>query len=256
MTENEARKIMERATDRGAPLPNIVEYSEALRKAEEILGKDYTDEQLHNWILCGKYPFLILKYWNPNTRKYEMNDDYSYIITELDMMPNGWRIAFGELMCEELKEELSKFDFIDEFHFIDIKEKWGQLRIVHNGVPLGCNVEEILSKYQYLSENICCRCGKPDVPMTNYGWISPYCKECFITPSEWYKEAHPDGVDDYIKERAEYWDECNEEDNKMPDLYVTKRWSKDKGDEVITYDISETANKIRKRYDDLQKNNI
>ena len=54
MTENEARKIMERATDSGAPLPNIVEYSEALRKTREVLGSDYTEEQLQNWILIGK----------------------------------------------------------------------------------------------------------------------------------------------------------------------------------------------------------
>ena len=29
---------------------------------------------------------------------------------------------------------------------------------------------------------------------------------------------------------------------------IIKRWSKEKGDETITYDISETANKIRARY--------
>lgn len=54
MTENEAREIMERATDSGAPIPNTVEYSGALRKTREILGDNYTDEQLQNWILRGK----------------------------------------------------------------------------------------------------------------------------------------------------------------------------------------------------------
>ena len=62
MTGEEAREIMKRASDRGAPLPNIVEYSEALRKTREVLGSDYTEEQLQNWILVGKYPFLIPRY--------------------------------------------------------------------------------------------------------------------------------------------------------------------------------------------------
>ena len=245
MTENEAREILERATDRGAPLPNIVEYSEALRKADEILGRDYTEEQLHNWLLCGKYPFLIPRYeWSGEILK-----DYDYTSTYLDDMPVGWKIAFGEMMCEEIKQELVRCNYLDEFRIIQAKEKFGQARIYTNGEPVDCKVQEIIDKYSVLSENICIVCGKPDVPMTHNGWSSPYCKKCFTTPTDWYKKEFPNKVDEWIKNHIEDWEEYNkEENNKMRDSYTVIRWSKDMGEEKVTYDISETANKIRSKW--------
>ena len=245
MTENEAREVMERATDSGAPLPNIVEYSEALRKADEILGRDYTEEQLHNWILCGKYPFLIPRYdWSG-----EIIEDYDYTSTYLDDIPVGWKIAFGEMMCEEIKQELVRCNYLDEFRIIQAKEKFGQARIYTNGEPIDCIVQEIIDKYSVLSENICIICGKPDVPITNNGWISPYCKKCFTAPTDWYKKEYPNEVDKWIKNHLEDWEEYNkEENNKMRDSYTVIRWSKDKGEEKVTYDISETANKIRAKW--------
>lgn len=246
MTENEAREVMERATDSGAPLPNIVEYSEALRKAEEILGRDYTDEQLHNWILCGKYPFLIPRYdWSG-----EIVKDYDYTSTYLDDIPVGWRKAFGEMMCEEIKQELVRYNYLNEYRILQIKEKYGGLRWYDNGTPIGCKVQEIIDKYSVLSENICIICGKPDVPIIGSGWISPYCKKCYTTPSDWYKEEHPDKIDEWTEFHTDEWNYFNnkDDDNIMLNSYTVEKWSKEKGDEEITYDISETANKIRKKW--------
>lgn len=245
MTENEAREVMERATDRGAPLPNIVEYSEALRKTNEILGDNYTDEQLHNWILCGKYPFLIPRYdWSG-----EIIEDYDYTSTYLDDIPVGWKISFGEMMCEEIKQELVRFNYLEDFRIVQAKEKYGQLRIYTNGEPIGCKVQEIIDKYSILSENICIVCGKPDVPITNNGWISPYCKKCFTTPNDWYKKEFPNEVDRWIKNHIEDWEEYNkEENNKMLDCYHITMWSKETGEKTTEYDISETANKIRAKW--------
>jgi len=245
MTENEAREVMERATDRGAPIPNIVEYSEALRKADEILGRDYTEEQLHNWLLCGKYPFLVPRYdWSQ-----EIVEDYDYTSTYLDDIPVGWKKAFGEMMCEEIKQELVRCNYLDEFRIVQAKEKYGQLIIYTNGEPIGCKVQQIIDKYSVLSENICIICGKPDVPMTHNGWDSPYCKECFTAPADWYKKEYPNEVDEWIKNHIEDWEEYNkEENNKMRDSYTVIRWSKDKGEEKVTYDVSETANKIRSKW--------
>ena len=50
MTEKQAQEIMEKVRDSGSPLPNIVEYSEALRKTYEVLGSNYTEEQLNIYI--------------------------------------------------------------------------------------------------------------------------------------------------------------------------------------------------------------
>ena len=245
MTENEAREIMERARDTGSPLPNIAEYSEALRKTYEILGSNYTEKQLDNWILCGKYPFLIPRYdWSG-----EIVKDYDYTSTYLDDIPVGWKIAFGEMMCEEIKQELVRCNYLNEYRILQIKEKYGGLRWYDNGTPIGCKVQEIIDKYSVLSENICIICGKPDVPLTNNGWLSPFCKKCFTTPSDWQKREHPEEVERWIEFRTEDWEEYNcEENNKMLDSYTVEGWSKEKGDTTTTYDISETANKIRAKW--------
>ena len=244
MTGEEAREIMKRASDRGAPLPNIVEYSEALRKTREVLGSDYTEEQLQNWILVGKYPFLIPRYdWSG-----EIIEDYDYTSTYLDDIPVGWKIAFGEMMCEEIKQELVRCNYLDKFRIIQAKEKFGGLRIYTNGEPVDCKVQQIIDKYSTLSENICVICGKPDVPITNNGWISPYCKKCFTTPNDWYKKEFPNEVDKWIRNHIEDWEECNKENNKMLDSYTVISWSKENGEQKTTYDISYTANKIRAKW--------
>ena len=245
MTENQAREIMERARDTGSPLPNIAEYSEALRKTYEILGSNYTEKQLDNWILVGKYPFLIPRYdWSG-----EIIEDYDYTSTYLDDIPVGWKIAFGEMMCEEIKQELVRCNYLDEFRILQAKEKFGGLRIYTNGEPIDCKVQQIIDKYSTLSENICVICGKPDVPITNNGWISPYCKKCFTTPTDWYKKEYPNKVDKWIKNHLEDWEEYNKEEiNKMADSYVVISWSKENGEQKTTYDISKTANKIRSKW--------
>ena len=79
MTEKQAQKIMERVRDSGSPLPNIAEYSEALKITYNVLGNDYTEKQLDNWILIGKYPFLLPTYWNHETMQYEVDKDYKSI---------------------------------------------------------------------------------------------------------------------------------------------------------------------------------
>ena len=113
--------------------------------------------------LCEKYPFL------------KCDDDYKY--TWADDMPKGWWMAFGEMLCNEIKAELIKWKFLDEYQIVQIKEKYGELRWYDNGVPNGCKVWDIISKYSVLSENICIVCGKPDVPAMTYGWICPLCEK-------------------------------------------------------------------------------
>ena len=247
MTENQAREIMERARDSGSPLPNIVEYSEALRKVSEILGSDYTEKQLDNWILTVKYPFLLPTYWNRDSMQYKVDEDYTYTYTELDAMPDGWRKAFGEMMCEEIYNALVECGGLDDYRIEDIKEKYGSLR--WHSSPSYKEVEEIIDKYSVLSENICIICGKPDVPMTNNGWLSPFCKKCFTTPADWQKKEHPEEIERWIEFRTEDWEEYNNEDeNKMLNSYSVISWSKEYGDKTTRYDISKTANKIRGKW--------
>lgn len=146
---------------------------------------EYTKEQ--NRALCERFPFLIPSnrrsgkrineaggggYW-PGSPEDTPEWDYEY--TELDDMPDGWRKAFGERLCEELKAELVKAGALDDYRIVQIKEKFGTLRWYDSG-----NTEagyKIISKYESLSARTCICCGKPATRIAT-GWISPYCDDC------------------------------------------------------------------------------
>ena len=250
MTEKQASEIMEKTIINGTPHPNTLEYIEALNISIDILGTNYTRDQLKNWILINKYPFLMPKYWNPETMQYEVDENYKYNFTLLDEMPDGWRKAFGEMICEEIKQELVRCNYLDEYMITQIKEKYASLRWYDNGTPIGCKVLEIIDKYSVLSENICMICGKPDVPMTGDSWFYPLCEKCYCTPNDYRKgDMTEEELKEFWNERKKDWEVWNNEGYKMRDKYTIHRWSKDKDDaEEIIYDISETTNKIRNKW--------
>lgn len=97
--------------------------------------------------------------------------------TELDFMPEGWRKAFGIKMCDEIKKELKKYKFLHKYRIAQIKEKYGSLRWYDFGAPNNSKIQEIIDKYEVISEKTCIDCGKPAKYRTN-GWISPYCENC------------------------------------------------------------------------------
>lgn len=143
-----------------------------------------------NKALCEKYPFLIPRnrfsgmriteaqdggYW-PGTPEEVPEYDYEY--TELDEMPDGWRIAFGEQMCEEIKQELLRAGgekLLNEYMIVQIKEKYGGLRFYDNGFTK--EGFDIIAKYERLSERTCICCGKPATKISK-GWVSPFCDDC------------------------------------------------------------------------------
>lgn len=128
--------------------------------------------------LCKKYPFLSW-YGNPLYLGYseDLNLDYKY--TWEDELPEGWRKAFCPQMWDDLKTILEKADYVDKFRFAQIKEKYGTLRLYHNGVPASI-YEEVSAwetKYENLSEETCINCGAPATHMT-LGWINFVCENC------------------------------------------------------------------------------
>lgn len=185
-----------------------------------------------NKSLIKKYPWLYPRYkWSGEKVK-----DYDYSFTELDAMPNGWREAFGELLCEEIQEELEKYNFVDEYSIAQIKEKFGGLRWYDNGVPSGCKVHEIIENYSILSEYICEYCGELDVPSTD-GWITSICKNCIKKMS--------------IKDPDGYWEQISKEQfpHTLPLTRRYRKWSQEKDNwEETIVDLTPTVQKIRKRY--------
>ena len=161
-----------------------------------------------NMELCEKYPFLIprnvwsgMRITEAQNGGYWPGDpdavpEYDWEYTALDDLPRGWRIAFGEQICEDLKQELLRAggtEALDKYMIVQIKEKYGSLRFYDNG-----NTDhwynEILPKYEELSSRTCIHCGKP-AKFISTGWISPWCEDCakeindYMVPvDEWFKK--------------------------------------------------------------------
>ena len=114
------------------------------------------------------------------------------------------------------------------------------LRWYDNSVPKSVYDEyrRIISAYESISECICICCGAVDVHMTNTGWLAPLCKHCYETR---------------INCKKPYEDVIDAEDNgRMPDSYTIRCYSNG-GYTDTTYDISDITNRVRMRYERIQK---
>ena len=133
--------------------------------------RDWFKIRKFNKELIANYPWLLPR----NRWTDDVPEDYDYTYTELDQMPTGWRLAFGDQLCEELGEELFWADYEDKYRILQVKEKFGGLRWYDNGCTEAGN--KIIDKYERLSYRTCICCGKPAKYMT-LGWISPFCEDC------------------------------------------------------------------------------
>ena len=130
--------------------------------------------------LKERYPFLIPR--NRFTDKVcdssDMTEEEYENWSELDYMPDGWRKAFGEQMCEEIYQALLKKggeEAVNKYRIIQIKEKWGYLHWYDSGG--NTEIDKIIGKYEDISSVTCIRCGKPATKISK-GWISPFCDDC------------------------------------------------------------------------------
>ena len=128
---------------------------------------------MNNKELIDNYPFLKID--DPFWEVINDDEENACEITELDSMPIGWRKAFGEQLCEELKQELIKIGYLYKYRVYQIKEKYGALRWYGNIET--DNISNILSKYEKKSRYTCIKCGAPATKISR-GWISPYCDKC------------------------------------------------------------------------------
>ena len=131
-------------------------------------------EQRQNKELTDKFPFLIPR----NRFTGRIPDSYEFEYTELDMMPEGWKKAFGMQMVEELRVLLVQADFLTDYRIYDIKEKWGTLRWDDNfAIPVFQDEHyRLMRKYMDLSEVTCFQCGNPADSKTK--WSVPCCDKC------------------------------------------------------------------------------
>ena len=119
------------------------------------------EERERNRELIERFPFL----YDPDEPDF----------TWLDAMPDGWRMAFGEKMCEEIREALVSENALKTYRIYQVKEKYGGLRWYDSGRTY--KVDKIVNKYEMLSYRTCVDCGEPATCMST-GYILPFCDRC------------------------------------------------------------------------------
>ena len=123
-----------------------------------------------------KYPFIEPR----SAWTGERFPDYDYESTLLDNIPTGWKIRFGQQLCEDLKTALHG---ATDWQIIQIKEKFGTLRIYANYMTP--EISEVIDKYEQLSSKTCVRCGAPATKYST-GWILPWCDRCGTDSPKYY----------------------------------------------------------------------
>ena len=189
----------------------------------------------------NKYKELMIKYpWTKSPVWGDTPEDEPYCM--LEDIPYGWFDAFGEMMCEELDALIKQKNLADEFRFDQIKEKYGELRLYAH--PYDQDIEDVLDKYSLLSGNICINCGEPDVPMlTLNGWVEPYCKNCYTKIVSRRRNSNTKAFEEML----------TDDNHRMAEEMRIRKYSVENGHQERVVDVHETANKIRERYQQRQK---
>ena len=162
-----------------------------MKKIWRYLKKFFT--VIRNIFLCLRYPFL-------KSRNFWSGKFLGYSYTRYEDIPLGWRKAFGKQFLKELKCCLKKNKELKTFRFLEIKEKYGTLRL--SCACASHETYEVLNKYEALSEQYCINCGEKAKYITD-GWIQFLCERCFkrdmLCRNQW-RELSPEEESKYLEE--------------------------------------------------------
>ena len=193
------------------------------------------DSKKENKELIEKYPFLLPR--NVWTDELDKDYDYSYCWFK-NNIPHGWWKRWGLAYLDDLKEVLEKYDFLDKFRFLQVKEKYGGLRAYNSGAPEEWFSHE--SAWEYISEHTCINCGKFPVRMRDDDWVCPWCDDCF-------KENHDNLSEDEFAKYSEKW--TIDKDVRLQEYLVINHFSKD-GNYQEWIDMKPFYDKIGWKYSD------
>lgn len=119
----------------------------------------------------------------------DLRETFEEKVKELNIMYDGWVNSFIPQLKDELFDLLGSY--VEQFNVLEIKEKFGSLRIywcfdldglqdeyVEDVEELYEQIEELLRKYSDISGKTCIVCGEPGV-MRDDGWMTPWCDKCY-----------------------------------------------------------------------------
>lgn len=98
-------------------------------------------------------------------------------------LPTGWQRGFAACLEEDLRKAIVENGVVN-FKTVQIKEKFGTLRLYYNVTYDGTKnaddaIEQVITAYEHISARTCIVCGAFPVPIADWGWLSPICKECY-----------------------------------------------------------------------------
>lgn len=185
-------------------------------------------KRIKNKKILKKYPFLAPVDWYGHKMS---NKQHKYNFTILDDIPRGWEKLLLQF-SEDIRPILIKGNYLNEYYFVQLKEKWGRLVVFSNSIPksISKEVDRLISDYEIMSENVCIDCGSPYAKMCNVSWIIPFCEKCF---KKYYHNIDYSSV--------------TKENDIMDNTYKITRWgNRNKTEEVI--DISDKVAKIKSKW--------
>lgn len=122
--------------------------------------------------LVEDYPFLLPRSLTTD----KISDSYDYQYTLLEDIPIGWREKFGIELCEKMKKVLEKYNMLKDYRILQIKEKFGELRI--HGNWSNEEFDAVIEKYIEYSRIICYRCGDKATHFDLLWRLCPVCSSC------------------------------------------------------------------------------
>lgn len=131
--------------------------------------EDMSKKQKKIYNICMEYPFLI-----PRDIGGNIDEDFEYEYLGLEI-PNGWYKLFLQ-MCADIKPFLERDGLLDDFYFIQVKEKYNFMRCYYTKAPW--EVDQIISKYEHMAHYICTVCGRPATCETT-GYFASFCDDCW-----------------------------------------------------------------------------
>jgi len=170
-----------------------------------------------------------------------------------DDVPTGWKRAFGKIMLEDYRRLLIRNHYLNEFRWVQVKEKYGTLRLYSNGAPK--DVLELESKYDYISRFFCISCGRMNSPVLTDGWVEPLCEDCYnkriARQRQWYVKDDEEKDFTYM----EYKD-LMKESQEIKMIITYKCFLPERGDYESKRDYTQTINRIIARQNKLFKNKV
>lgn len=190
--------------------------------------------QIINRKLVKLYPWLIPRNWKGKVVK-----DYDYTWHEAHSMGSGWWKAFGLMLCRDIQQALKRGDCVEKYRISEVKEKYGELRWYSYHET--DEISRIIDKYSHVSRHVCWFCGRPDVAITNAGWILPICEECY-KKQEWSNLGYADVI-------------CVSDPNEISLSFTILHGTKDESWEE-TIDVTDIVEEIRRSWNKRERKRL